>query len=460
MMSYNLKIASFVDAKVIRHYQDQVEKWRDILKRYIDTLLYLSTHNIGLRGSSAMLADADRNGNFLGLLQLLAKYDPLLKAHLSEVQDSQQKGKKMTTYLSGTVQNELLELCANKVRSEILKRIRDSKYFGMSCDATPDKSKTEQTTLIVRYVHFIDGELRIEESFIEWIDYNFKKGAQLAELYLSRLKNFELKKEDMRSQGYDNGSNMAGVHKGVQAEILRVNPFALFSSCGAHNINLCGVHAVRSTARSAKYFKNIQKLFVLFSGSPGRWEIVKLLLRITFKEQSETRWSERIEAVKPVATQQPSVIKCLQKLLIDFDSSLTSDAKNTANYLLQYFSSFESIIQGTVWIKALQMIQEVSILVQCRGLSLDHQVKLLEDLNSDLVYLRNSFPKLLEEAQHVAKAMSISPQFKVTAALLSSGRPRRKARPTVLPEELEERLHTETSMCSLFIIKTFRKSDF
>ena len=73
MMSYNLKIASFVDAKVIRHYQDQVEKWRDILKRYIDTLLYLSTHNIGLRGSSAMLADADRNGNFLGLLQLLAK---------------------------------------------------------------------------------------------------------------------------------------------------------------------------------------------------------------------------------------------------------------------------------------------------------------------------------------------------------------------------------------------------
>ena len=427
-----------VDLMIIRHYDAEVQKWREILKRYLDVILFCSTHDLALRGSSSLLSETENNGNFLGLLQLIAKYDPLLKSHLAEVEDAQRSGRPLkTTYLSGTSQNELLSLCGNKVRKEILKRLKESKYFGMSCDATPDRSKTEQTTLILRYAHLIDNEWSVEESFIEFIEFNLKKGVQLAELYLSRLKHFEVPEEDMRAQGYDNGSNMAGVHKGVQAEIQRVNEFALFSPCSGHSLNLCGVHSVQSTPRSKKYFSNIQRLYVLFAGSPGRWSIITSTLNLTFKSQSETRWSERVDSVKAVATQHPRVIICLQKLLVAFAASLTPDAKTTAEDLLKYFSSFESILHGTIWTKVMQMNQETSLLLQTRGISLDHQAALVQNLKEDLQLIRDSFPKLYLEATNVAKAMNISPDLKVIGTLLS-GRLRRTARPNVLNDSTEE----------------------
>ena len=174
--------------------------------------------------------------------------------------------------------------------------------------------------------------LTFEERFLEFVNCSKKTGKDLAELYLSRLKEHSISIEDLRGQGYDNASNMSGAYKGVQAEILKQNKFAVYCPCASHSLNLCGVHAVRCTQQAERFFKNIQRLYVLFSSSPSRWEIVKQELRITFKSQSETRWSERIDALKPVAQQIPSVIRCLDRL-VEEHKSLLPDAKRSAKQL-------------------------------------------------------------------------------------------------------------------------------
>ena len=97
---------------------------------------------------------------------------------------------------------------------------------------------------------------------------------------------------------------MAGIHKGVQAEILRAtHSRAVFSPCAAHSLNLCGSHAVRSITPSQKYFKNIQRLSYSVTVPPDgkrrRREDGKKNLSVTFKPQSETRFSERLDAIKP-----------------------------------------------------------------------------------------------------------------------------------------------------------------
>ena len=48
---------------------------------------------------------------------------------------------------------------------------------------------------------------------------------------------------DCRGQGYDNGSNMSGIHNGVQAVMRRDNEAALYSPCACHSLNLCGSNA-------------------------------------------------------------------------------------------------------------------------------------------------------------------------------------------------------------------------
>lgn len=46
---------------------------------------------------------------------------------------------------------------------------------------------------------------------------------------------------DCRGQGYDNGANISGKVKGVQAHILQRNPLATYSLCASHSLNPVGV---------------------------------------------------------------------------------------------------------------------------------------------------------------------------------------------------------------------------
>jgi len=52
------------------------------------------------------------------------------------------------------------------------------------------------------------------------------------------IKTLELDINDVRGQGYDNGSNMKGKNQGVQKRLLEINPRAFCIPCGFHNLNL------------------------------------------------------------------------------------------------------------------------------------------------------------------------------------------------------------------------------
>ena len=54
----------------------------------------------------------------------------------------------------------------------------------------------------------------------------------------SALHSLGLNIDDVRGQGYDNGSNMKGKHQGVQTRLLEINPRALYMPCACHSLNL------------------------------------------------------------------------------------------------------------------------------------------------------------------------------------------------------------------------------
>ena len=43
---------------------------------------------------------------------------------------------------------------------------------------------------------------------------------------------------NLRGQSYDGASNMAGIYTGVQARIMKEQPMAHYTHCGAHRVNL------------------------------------------------------------------------------------------------------------------------------------------------------------------------------------------------------------------------------
>ena len=114
--------------------------------------LFLAERGLAFRGSSCRLDDPN-NGNFLGILELLSCYDSVLKQHLDKVCESQKSGKRFqVNYLSNIIQNEFISICGQHVTDKILQEQKESNYYAIIVDGTPDTSHKEQTTIILRLV--------------------------------------------------------------------------------------------------------------------------------------------------------------------------------------------------------------------------------------------------------------------------------------------------------------------
>ena len=107
--------------------------------------IFLVERNLAFRGSDEVLG-SPHNGNFLGLFELLAKRDPVLM----ELKNRIIKHTTKKHYLSNTIQNELIDIVAEKVEKELMTQL--TTYYALSLDWTPNISHREQMTAILRFV--------------------------------------------------------------------------------------------------------------------------------------------------------------------------------------------------------------------------------------------------------------------------------------------------------------------
>ncbi|XP_031120278.1 uncharacterized protein LOC116023417 [Ipomoea triloba] len=124
---------------------------------------------------------------------------------------------------------------------------------------------------------------------------------------LDAIKALGLKIEDVRGQGYDNGSNMKGKHQGVQKRLLEINPRALYMSCACHSLNLTVSDMAHSCIKAVSFFGVMQRIYALFSSSPKRWKKVTLDSRlrplVTLVSNSPNRQSSSLDCDSPTATE-------------------------------------------------------------------------------------------------------------------------------------------------------------
>ena len=100
-------------------------KLREILHSVVEVIKFLCKQNLPLRCHRED-SNSKYQGNFLKTLKLLAKYNAVIKEHFSVIHLS---SKGMTTYLSPTIQNELIELLGKKIKHLILEKIKAAKIF-------------------------------------------------------------------------------------------------------------------------------------------------------------------------------------------------------------------------------------------------------------------------------------------------------------------------------------------
>lgn len=84
--------------------------------------------------------------------------------------------------------------------------IKESKYYAIILDCTPDISHKEQMSVIVRTVSLRTSE--IKECFLGFLIASQSTGLALSTLILQRLEELNIPFQDCRGQSYENGANM------------------------------------------------------------------------------------------------------------------------------------------------------------------------------------------------------------------------------------------------------------
>ncbi|KAK9670031.1 hypothetical protein RND81_13G172000 [Saponaria officinalis] len=327
-----------IDKEIQEQIKKDTEHWRQVMIRIISVIKRLAMNNLAFRGSNAKVYD-DSNGNFLGFLETIAEFDQTLQHHFRLIQDKEIH----YHYLSNKIQNELILMLAS-----------NAKYFSVILDCTPDASHIEQMTLIIRCVNVASLPIKVEEYFLEFLN--------------DALISLDLNINDVRGQGYDNGSNMKGKHQGVQKRLLDINPRAFYMPCGCHSLNLVLSDMANSCARAKSFFGSCQALY-----------------------------NDRIESVKAIKIQAPKIQEALIKLIdVSDDPQISWNAEKLAS---GEFKSFEFILSLVIWYEILNMRLDVA-LQSLKGLILFFEK-----------YREMGFISAMTEAKEIANKMDIDPVF-------------------------------------------------
>ena len=181
-------------------------------------------------------------GNFIELVRFRAETDAVLHTHL-------QSAPRNALYTSKTIQNQLIDIIGQCIRSDIVNEVKEAKFYSVIADEVVDVANKEQLSISLRYVF----KNEVKEVFLNFVEVDRITGKVLAESILQCLSSLSLSIPDLRGQCYDGASNMAGARSGCRTIVQQQAPMAIYMHCAAHQLNLAVVSACKIQA-----FKNTE----------------------------------------------------------------------------------------------------------------------------------------------------------------------------------------------------------
>ncbi|GKB66542.1 zinc finger MYM-type protein 1-like protein [Tanacetum coccineum] len=266
-------------------------------------------------------------------------------------------------------------------------------------------------SLILRYVNVSSTCVSVEESFLGFLNIDDTTGQGLFDVTQAELKALDLDIDDVRGQGYDNGSNMKGKHRGVQKKFLDINPREFYTPCGCHSLNLTLCDMANTCNKAKEFFAIIQRIYIIFANSSKRWQILKDNVKgLTLKTLSTTRWESRVESVKAIKFQLSNIREALIQVSEKYnDSVIQSQAKSLATNKL---GDFEFMVAVVIWFDILHRVNLVSKKLRSHDMLINVAMTEVQDLISFFKEFRvNGFSNAVDVSKKIALEMDIDPLF-------------------------------------------------
>ncbi|XP_065650443.1 52 kDa repressor of the inhibitor of the protein kinase-like [Hydra vulgaris] len=367
--------------------KQRIEENKKKLASIVKTIIFLGRNDMSLRGHrddrkyQGEIGESSKIsglGNFIELLNFRVDAgDSILKEHLLSAP-------KNSTYISKTIQNELIECCGNAIEEILINDIKKSKYFSIMADEASDCATLEQLSIVIRYV---DLNSNIKEVFLRFFKCKTgTSGLNIATNILKTLKEFGLDIQRCRGQSYDGAASMAGEYKGVSSLIKNVNSKALFVHCVSHKLSLvvgksCQIQQVKNL------LEQVKDISYFFNLSPKRRNCLKKYLlpgQAKLIDTCQTRWVQKLRGLDVFFDNYSAVFSAFKEMEDNNLKEYNKETSSKASSFMKLLSNFSFIVSLVLTKQLMDYFYGITITLQTKSFDISQQVDEIQNLTNRL----------------------------------------------------------------------------
>ncbi|XP_063349083.1 THAP domain containing 12b [Pelmatolapia mariae] len=276
--------------------------FREYLRSLFEAVVMLGKQSIPLMPLKASETELKPN-NFQALLdyRMNAGDEALKKRFEATAVNSE--------YLSVTQQSQLLDVCENTVREEMLMEVRESRFFSLVTGDLVDFANEKHLPLFLR---FVNQQNVLREEFLDFVPFDGDEPALVERLEAQLTDRWGLSMEDCRGQAHKATGISTTKMKAVAVLLMEKYPLALHMPCSHMALN---IHLANSLP-----FPNVQvvmetlrRIGAFFQAHSTQDELEKAIS--THYQKNEEKGAALKQACIPGWTEQHNVFDVLLDML-------------------------------------------------------------------------------------------------------------------------------------------------
>uniref|UniRef100_A0A3Q4I6U8 THAP domain containing 12b n=1 Tax=Neolamprologus brichardi TaxID=32507 RepID=A0A3Q4I6U8_NEOBR len=276
--------------------------FREYLRSLFEAVVMLGKQSIPLMPLKASETELKPN-NFQALLdyRMNAGDEALKKRFEATAVNSE--------YLSVTQQSQLLDICENTVREEMLMEVRESRFFSL---VTGDLVEFANEKHLPLFLRFVNQQNVLREEFLDFVPFDGDEPALVERLEAQLTDRWGLSMEDCRGQAHKATGISTTKMKAVAVLLMEKYPLALHMPCSHMALN---IHLANSLP-----FPNVQvvmetlrRIGAFFQAQSTQDELEKAIS--THYQKNEEKGAALKQACIPGWTEQHNVFDVLLDML-------------------------------------------------------------------------------------------------------------------------------------------------
>lgn len=346
-------------------------------------------------------------GNFIGLVKLLAGENKDLAEHLRQCENYAKTGaRNQLTFFSSHFINSVLRIVREHLVRTIVNDInKNGGYYGVLMDGSQDVATKEQISVAVRYVN--ESNVIVERTIAFFNASKDTSGKALYDLMREALSDVGLSISKIVGCSFDGASNMRSDDEGVKAYIQQNNARCIFTWCISHRFNLVMKTATGNSDQIKCILQSAEDCAKLFRNSYKKmdvWiDVAKSVPNFNSQRRLKligtTRWSSKDEAIDGIMGSETNLYVLIKSLIKVCNlKNILPASLLIATHALNFWLQYENVVAGFVLHKVFSLVVQTTKYLQNNGMNILDAIKSLKKLYSALGNLKENLHSIVEEA--------------------------------------------------------------